>query len=765
MAPALSRESISFGEFELDCRTAELRRNGTELKLQPQPAKVLLILASRAGEVVTRDELTEQVWGSDTFVDFEHGLNFAIRQIRTALDDDATNPSFVETVHRRGYRFIATVSSNGHTKLEHPPAKGKAVWRMWAALTFLVLGAVGIIWYAREPRSKTMESPILLADFVNNTRDPIFDRALRQGLSVQLEQSPFLRLVSDEQIRETLRMMGRASNTELSPEVARELCQRTNAAVTLAGSIELIGTRYAMHLRAVDCASRALLGSAEARAEDKDQVLDALTNLASDIRRKLGESLGSIRQYNKPVAAATTPSLEALRCYTEGLRVMAEKFDYAESLSWFRKAIEIDPNFALAYWAMGDVYAILGETGEAVQFTRRAFELRDPVSERERELIEANYYYYVLGDVDKARRSCELLANLYPYNEDAHTSLAAFAETIGRYDVGLREYQEALRLAPWRSFLYRDVANTDLMLDRVDEATSMVSKAHEMGLDENLGVTRYSIAFYRNDRVEMSRQLANAAGNPETEDLLLALDADTAAFAGQLGRARVLSQRAAASAERNLKNETSASYYASSALREALFGNFKNSMEQVRIAKNHSSGRDVAYGIALAVTYSGDMNQARRLIEDFATRFPDDTVVKCNYLPTLNARLALLQNNPLHAIEILTPTQSCELGLPVYSYYNWLNLYPAYVRGEAYLAANQGKDAAAEFEKVASHRGITLNEPIGALAHLQLGRAYRLAGDATKSRAHYQDFFALWKDADSDIPFLKSAKKEFAKLK
>ena len=271
-------------------------------------------------------------------------------------------------------------------------------------------------------------------------------------------------------------------------------------------------------------------------------------------------------------------------------------------------------------------------------------------------------------------------------------------------------------------------------------------------------------AGYRNDRVEMSRQLANAAGNPETEDLLLALDADTAAFAGQLGRARVLSQRAAASAERNLKNETSASYYASSALREALFGNFKNSMEQVRIAKNRSSGRDVAYGVALAVTYSGDLNQARRLIEDFAARFPDDTVVKCNYLPTLNARLALLQNNPLHAIEILTPTQSCELGLPVYSYYNWLNLYPAYVRGEAYLASNQGKDAAAEFEKVASHRGITLNEPIGALAHLQLGRAYSLAGDATKSRAHYQDFFALWKTADPDIPVLKQAHAEYAKL-
>lgn len=768
MASDKSRDIISFGEFQLDCRTAELRRNGTGLKLQPQPAKVLLILASRAGEVVTRDELSEKVWGSDTFVDFEHGLNFAIRQIRSVLDDDAAKPRYLETVPRRGYRFIASVTVNGHKESEaplpHPLPQKKAARKTWLAYLALLLGVAGLLFYVLGSHTSAPKAPILLADFVNHTGDPVFDRTLRQGLSVQLEQSPSLRLISDEQIHETLRMMGRASNTELSPEVTREICQRTNAAVTVAGSIDLIGTHYTMNLRALDCASGAIVGSAGAEAEDKNHVLYALTGLASDIRRKLGESLASIREYNKPIAAATTPSLEALRCYSEGMQVMGEKFDYEEALSWFEKATEIDPNFALAYWAIGDVYAVLGETSVATQYTRKAFELREPVSEREKELIEANYYYYVLGDVEKARRSVELLAKLYPYSEDAHTSLAAFAETLGQYDVGLREYQEALRLAPWRSFLYRDVANTQLVLDRVEDADAVLKKAQENNVGENLESIHYSIAFYRDDRKEMAKQAESAAGKPELEDLLLALDADTAAYFGQLGRARLLSQRASASAERAQKKETSSSYYAASALREALFENSERAQKLITIAKANSHGRDVAYGVALAAVYSGDVNDGQTLTDDLAKRFPDDTVVKCNYLPTLNAKLAILHNNPLQAVDMLAASQPCELGLPVYSYYNWLNLYPAYVRGEAYLAAHRGTEAEAEFEKIVAHRGIVLNEPIGALAYLQLGRAYRLSGDVVKARAAYQKFLALWNNADPDVPILRNASAEYIKV-
>ncbi len=738
-----SRERVVFGDYQLDCRTGELRRNGDTLKLQPQPAKVLSILASRAGEVVTREELAEQVWGSDTNVDFEHGLNFAIGKIRAVLGDDADSPSFLETIPKRGYRFIAPVTTNGHAALPvavAPEAKMRS-WRMAvvASVVVIILGVAALVWRLLPVRGLAPKAAIVLGDFVNRTGDVVFDQTLRQGLSVQLEQSPFLRFVSDDDIHDTLRMMGRATDSALSPEIAREVCQRTNATVTFAGSIDQIGTRYALNLRAVECANGNLLASSETEASDKDHVLDSLSKLASDIRGKLGEPLSSVRQYDVPLASVTTPSLQALRCYTEGMQVLSSKFDYTGSLSWFQKAVELDPKFAMAYWSMGDVYAILGETNAAIEDTRKAFELREGVSQRENALIEANYYYYVLGDVEKARRACEFLGKVYPFSQDAHNSVAVFAETVGQYDVGLAEYQEALRLAPRR-------------------------RAEAMNLDANLAAVRYSIAFYRGDQAEMSRQVAHASGKPEIENLLLALDADSAAYAGQLGRARELSRRAAESAEREGKRETSALYYSASAVREALLGKAERARENASIASKYPGGRDVAFGNALSFLYGGDLKQGQSATEDLAKRFPEDTIVNCNYLPTLKAKIAILQAKPQQAVDLLASAEPCELGLPVYSYYNWPNLYPAYVRGEAYLAGHRASEAAAEFEKVLGHRGLVLNEPIGVLAHLQLGRAYVMSGDLTKARAAYRMLFDAWKDADPDIPSLMQAKSEYGKL-
>jgi len=757
---------LQFGVFSLDLDTGELRKAGVRLKLQKQPFQILKVLLERPGELITREELRSEIWSEDTFVDFDNSLNTAINKLRDTLGDTSSSPRFIETVPRRGYRFIVPVTSNGHQTVPAAmaPESKRANWKILVPALALVLAVAGLAWYLRQARSPVERAPIVLGGFVNHTGDPVFDGTLRQGISVQLEQSPFLRFISDEQIHETLRMMGRASSDELTPEVTREVCQRTNAAVAFAGAIDLIGTRYALSLRAVDCANADLLASAGAEAEDKDHVLNALSNLATSMRQKLGESLTSIRQYNVPLLSATTASLEALRCYTEAIRLLSKNFDYTGSLSWFQKAIELDPNFAMANWAIGDVYAILGETNSAVVYTRKAFELRDAVSVREKALIEANYYYYVVGDVEKARRSCEFLVKLYPYS-DAHNSVAAFAETIGQYDVGLREYQEALRLAPQSSFLYRDVAYTYLVLDRVEDASAMVEKARAGASDANFTALLYSMAFYRNDRSEMTRQVASAAGKPEIEDLLLALDADTAAYLGQMGRARALSRRATESAERAGKKETSASYYAASAVREALFGKSSAAQQHAAIAARKPAGRDVAYGVALAFLYAGGLNRGRALTEEFAKRFPEDTIVKCNYLPTLRGKIAVMHSNPQQAIDLLAPTVPCELGLPVYSYYNWPNLYPAYVRGEAYLSARRGPEAAAEFKKLLTHRGIVLNEPIGALAHLQLGRALVLSGDIENGRAAYGAFLALWKDADSDIPILKEAKAEYAKLR
>lgn len=762
-------ERVSFGDFELDCRTAEIRRNGSALKLQPQPAKVLTILVGRAGEVVTRQELAEQVWGAETYVDFEHGLNFAIRQIRSALQDDVENPRYVETIPKRGYRFIAPITSNGHEvvpALAAAAAGEPARWKVLvpSLLLVFVLVLAGVIWYLRQPHHPLEKDTVVLGDFINRTGDSVFDGTLREGLSVQLEQSPLLRVIPEEQIHDTLRMMGRIAGVEHSPDVAREICQRNDAAVTLEGSISSIGTRYDLVLRAIDCGNGNLLASTEAPAQDKDHVLDAVSKLASDMREKLGESLSTVRQYNTPLADATTPSLPALRCYTQGLQSEIKDFDFKASLPWFQKAIDLDPNFAMAYWTIGDAYGESGETNSGKPYVRKAFELRGPISQREKWLIEGGYYFYVPGDLLKARQSFELMAKLYPDSQYAHNSVADIAESLGQYDIGLAEYQRALHLPPRSSFLYRDVANTFLLIDRVDEAQAQLRDAHAVGLDGNLAAIAYSIAFYREDRTEMARQVTAAAGKPGIEDLLLALDADSSAYYGQLGKARALSEHAADSAERAGGKEIRAQYYAASGIREGLFGNANRAREQATIASGYSGGRDLAYGAALAYIFAGDLNRGEAQTEELGKRLPKDTIVKCNYLPTLRAKLALMHSKPQEAIDILTAAASCELGLPVYSYYNWPNLYPAYVRGEAYLAAHRGPEAAAEFHKILTHRGLVLNEPIGALSQLQLGRAYVLSGDLVKGRAAYQKFMDLWKDADPDIPILKQAKTEYAKL-
>jgi eukaryotic-like serine/threonine-protein kinase len=770
---------LRFGVFELDLEAGELRKAGTRLRVQKQPFEILRVLVQRPGEIVTREEIRAEIWSADTFVDFDNSLNTSINKLRDVLGDTSSSPRFIETVPRRGYRFIAPVTSNellaSPPPLPSPPSLASPTpvsqtahrmnWKMLtAALAVLLLLLTGLLWHMRRSHSPLEKGTIVLGGFINRTGDSVFDGALKQGLTVQLEQSPQLRVLPEEQVQDTLRMMGRPDTVELTPDITREVCQRNGAAVALNGSISAIGSRYDLILRAVDCVSDALLGSVETQAPDKNHVLDAVSKLASGMRGKLGESLSSLRQYNTPLVSATTPSMAALRCYSQGVEAEAKDFDYRASLSWFQKAIELDPQFAMAYWALGDAYGDIGESNAAKLYVQKAFELREPVSQRERWLIEGGYYYYAIGDLTKARRSFELMAKVYPDSQYAHNSVADLAETLGEYDIGLREYLQALHLPPRSSFLYRDVANTYLVMDRVDDAIAEVQNAHAAGLDGNLAGLNYSIAFYRDDRLEMARQVASVAGKPGIEDLVLALEADTAAYFGQVEKARGLSERAAKSAERAGQKESSAQYYAAFAVREGLFGNRDQALQQAMNAGRYPGGRDLDYGIALAVTYSRDLNRAQALTSEVASKFPEDTIVQCDYLPTLRARLELMHSRPQQALDALVPAAACELNLPAYSYYNWPNLYPVYVRGESYLAAHRGAEAAAEFQKILAHRGLVLNEPIGALARLQLGRAYVLSGDTAKARASYEQFLTLWKEADPNIPTLKQAKAEYASL-
>jgi len=752
-----------FGTFEVDVRVGELRKQGVRIKLQEQPFLVLKVLLARHGEIVSREELRSQIWSADTFVDFDNGLNTAINKLREALGDSADSPRFIETLPRRGYRFIAPVTDVDETTRGSPagvraatPARNRKI-AVAVALVVLAGGiAGGLFWRAQHAGLLTEKDTIVLGDFANSTGDSVFDGTLREGLSVQLYQSPFLSLVSEEGIRQTLQMMERPANTRLTPEITREVCQRTSSAAALDGSIALIGTRYTLVLKAVNCANGDLLASTEAQANDKSHVLDALGKAASEMRRRLGESLSTVQKYNTPLEQATTPSLEALQAYNSSLNAP----DGPAAIALLQRAIQLDPSFALAYSDL----AYLAEPALAAESARKAFELRAGVSEREKLHIEVNYYYFGTGDLVKARRSAEVGALTYPRDPDFHGNLFLCLRPLGEYEAGLKENLEWLRLSAPDDWPYRLLAFGYLYLNRIEEAEATVKKAQAKGLDSRLTPVLYAIAFYRGDTSEMARQAASVVGNSEDEDLLLAFEADTAAYFGHQGRAREFLRQAADSAGRAGKKEIVAAYYAASAVREALSGNTGRALQQVILAKGGASGRDVDYGSALALAYAGDAGRAQALADDLDKQFPEATVVQFNYLPTLRAKLALLHSNPQEALRILGAASPYELGLPALDFHNWPNLYPVYVRGEAYLAARKGSEAAAEFQKILDHRGIVLNEPIGALAHLQLGRAYTLSGDTAKAKAAYQDFLTLWKDADPDTPILKQAKAEYAKL-
>ena len=762
-----SSEVFRFGTFEVDVRAGELRKQGVRIKLQEQPFHVLTVLLQRPSEVVTREELRSQNWPADTFVDFDNSLNTAINKLREALGDSADNPRFIETLPRRGYRFIAPVTGvDGATRgtaagVPARPRSRKII--VTVAVVLLAAGiAGGLFWRSRQTRKLTDKDTIVLAGFVNSTGDSVFDGTLREGLSVQLEQSPFLSLVSEEEIHQTLRMMGQPTNALLTPEIAREVCQRTGSAASLNGSIALIGTQYNLILKAVSCPSGNLVASTQAQVGDKNRVLDALGKVASEMRGKLGESLSTVQKYNTPLEQATTPSLEALQAFTLGDKAVGLEGDAGAGVAFCQRAIQFDPNFASAYDLMGGANQALGETALSAENIRKAFDLRKGVSELEKQEIEFDYYFIVKGDLVKARQSAVLGEQIYPRQPDFHLALGIVSNALGQYETGLKEDMEALRLVPHNSLIYRSVSYTYLLQNQAEKAVSTAQEAHARGLDSSLVPILYAVAFFRNDTAEMARQVTASAAKQVQEDLLLALEADTAAYFGHLGRARELSRRASNSAKGAGDVETSATYEAVAALREGLFGNVTQAGQRQALANARSGGRDKYYAVLLALAYAEDRTQG--LEDDFSARFHEDTVVQVNFLPTLRARLALNRSNPQRALDTLEVAAPHELGLAALGLYNWPNLYPVYVRGEAYLAAHRGSEAAKEFQKILDHRGIVLNEPIGALAHLQLGRAYALQGDTAKSRAAYLDFLTLWKDADPDIPILKQAKAEYAKL-
>jgi serine/threonine protein kinase/Flp pilus assembly protein TadD len=649
------------------------------------------------------------------------------------------------------------------TELSMRPAAKSRQIRRWVVTgtSVLVIGVAvgGWLFISRKAHALTDKDTIVLADFTNATGDTVFDGTLRQGLSVQLEQSPFLSIISDQQVQQTLQMMGQKPDAKLTPEIARELCQRTGSSAVLDGSIASLGSQYVLGIQATNCHTGDVLAEEQATADNKEQSLKALGGAVTKLRAKLGESLNSVQRFDTPIEQATTPALEALQAYSAGRKIMVGKGDSAAAAPFFSRAIQIDPKFAMAYAALGNAYSNLAEMGLAADNIRKAYELRGSVSDREKFYIESHYFHFVTGDLEKARRVYEIWTQTYPRDVGPLTNLAVIDSFLGNYERSLAMATEAVRLSPEDGQNYANLVDAYIFLDRLDQARTAAAEAQSKKLDSpDLRIYLYMVAFLQNDAAGMRQQVAWSEGEPGVEDALLANEADTAAYAGNLRRAREFSRRASTSAQLAEEKETAAGYEVSAALREALLGNTREARKLCDAALALSTDRDTQYGVALALVLAGDDSRGKALANQLAEQFPEDTAVQFCYLPTIHGLLALRRGDSSKAVEALRPATPFELGIAA-------RLYPAYVRGRVYLAADEGSEAAAEFQKIIDHRGIVVNEPIGALAHLGLARAYAMQGDSARAKAAYQDFLTLWKDADPDIPILIAAQSEYAKLK
>jgi tetratricopeptide (TPR) repeat protein/predicted Ser/Thr protein kinase len=636
-------------------------------------------------------------------------------------------------------------------------------WKLIVPVTVVVAAmAAGTYFYFQRTPKLTDKDTIVLGDFTNTTGDAVFDETLKQGLYVQLEQSPFLSLISERRVKDTLELMGRPADEHLTPEVTREVCQRTDSKAMLTGSIAGLGSQYVIGLKAVNCNTGDVLAGAQEQAAGKEEVLKALDMAAVSLRSKLGESLRTVQKYATPLEEATTPSLDALKAFSMGWKTVNAKGIIA-ALPFYKRAVDLDPNFAMAYSFMSGLYFALKESGRGTEYARKAYDLREKVSERERFGIEARYYTVVTGELEKAAQVCELWQQTYPRDDAAIRWLGLVSAILGNWEKALEEWQAALRLEPTAGANYVNLGLAYATLDRLDEAEAVYKQAEERKLEnEILLESRYWLAFLKGNAAQMAQFVSAAMGKPGAEELLIAAQADTEGWYGKVKNAHELTRRAMDSASRNEAKEMAASYQARAGLREVESGNREQARAEAIAALKLAPNRDVRDMAALILARAGDSAGAEKLAAELDKTFPRDTMVQRYWLPTIRAAVSLERKDPNRAIELLKMGNMIELGVPAQGIGA---LYPAYLRGKAYLMLHDGSAAAAEFKKLIDHRGLVVNFPWGVLARLGLARASAMRGDTAKAKAAYQDFLTLWKDADSDIPVLIAAKSEYAKLK
>ncbi len=653
-----------------------------------------------------------------------------------------------ESGHTQSSLLLATAGAK-----RQPWSKRKK----WAApvaagAIIAVMGVGGWFYDTRRAHALNETDTVVLADFTNKTNDAVFDDALRQGLAVQ-----------DQRTRQTLQLMGKSPEAKLTPEVARELCERTASKAYLSGTISNIGSQYVLGINAVNCQTGDMLAQEQATADSKEHVLGALGDAANKLREKLGESLKTVHKLATPIEQATTPSLEALQAYSMGRNIMLSQGNLNGAVPQFQRAIQLDPNLAMGYASLGTAYHNLGEKELAAENTRRAYELRAKVSEREKFYIESHYHHNVTGDLEKAKQVYELWMQTYPRDSVPSTNLGVVYQTLGQYEKSLEEFRAAQRMAPNDAVGYSNTLGVLVNLNRVKEARAMAAEAAAKKIDSpDIRFDLYQLAFLQSDDKGMADQISWAADRPDDDAVMLYYQADTAAYYGQLNMARDLSRQAVGSAERAGRPERAAGCEAAAGLREALFGNGAEAKRHATTALKSSNARDVQFVSTLALAMVGDEEKAVEFADALKSRFPQDTIVQFNYVPTIYAQIALFDGDASRAIEVLRATSPYELGLAASSNYSTY-MYPVYVRGQAYLAAHQGAPAAVEFQKILNWPGVVSNEPIGALAHLGLARAHKLNGSMNEARTSYNNFLTLWKSADSSFPFLSAVQAEVPK--
>ena len=773
-----------FGLFEADLHQRVLTRSGLRVRLQDQPFQLLALLLERPGEVVTREQLREKLWPADNYVEFDAGLNTAIKKLRLALGDLSDNPRFIETVHRRGYRFIAPVGfisesqapkhdpgpvQNPVTPLEEAetaprPRNLRGRRYVIAVIAGLMIPAIlggFLIWRAHRFRVTPADS-VVIADFTNTTGETIFDDALREATEVELRQSPSFDAVSARTMATILKQMGRAADAPVSGRTAIELCLRAGKRIVIQGSISSIGTTYLVGLAAIRCDNGSPIALEQGQARRKEDVVDALGNAAARLRASLGESLSSIQKYDVPLEQATTSSLDALKAYSQALSIQSTSGDLA-AVPFFKRAIELDANFGLAYGGLAAVYRNLGESDLSRQSAAKAFEFRDRVTDVERLSIEGWYDIYVRGDLETAAEVFEVERKTYPVTYAFLNDLGVVYGSLGEFEKEAEIYRESLRLGQPAAATYGNLAVSLMATGHFDEADAVLAEASKKELQsEYLLEVNYWRAFLRGDDAAMQRIVSQSITVPGGQSLLLLEQANTEAYHGHFKRSREFSQNAAELLRKDGEREALSLCIAQEALREIAAGDASRARKLVENALNLFQDQHVLTLSALALVQTGDIPRGRAIAEKLAKQYPSGTFIQKYWIPLIYAEIEVQGHHPAKALALLSLVEALDMAAP--EEFPSATLYPVFVRGEAYLELNDGVKAADEFKKLTERPGVVLNFPLGALAHLELARAYASIKDRKKAGQAYRDFSQLWKDADPSNSVLRQSTLELSRL-